>query len=59
MGRSDKMSMPSSGAGITRYFDDYRSKIEFKPGHIIVLVCIVIVIELILHSMGASWFGLS
>lgn len=58
MSRSNKVSMPSSGAGITRYFDDYRSKIEFKPGHIIVLVCIVIVIELILHSMGASWFGL-
>ena len=46
----DKVRMPSSGAGITRYFDDYRSKIEFKPGHIIILVAIVIIIELILHS---------
>ena len=58
MARNNKVNMPSSGAGITRYFDDYRSKIEFKPGHIIVLVCIVIVIELILHSMGNSWFNL-
>jgi len=58
MARDKKVSMPSSTAGITRYFDEYRSKIEFKPGHIIILVCIVIVIELILHSAGNSWFGL-
>jgi preprotein translocase subunit Sec61beta len=46
----ERIRMPSSGAGITRYFDDYRSKIEFKPGHIIILLVIVIIIELILHS---------
>jgi preprotein translocase subunit Sec61beta len=46
----DKIRMPSSGAGITRYFDDYRSKIEFKPGHIVILLAIVIIIELSLHS---------
>lgn len=44
--------MPSSGAGITRYFDDYKSKIEFKPEYIIVLVIIVIIIEIILHMSG-------
>ncbi len=49
MGRKDKVSMPSSGAGITRYFDDYKSKIEFKPEWIIVLVILVIIIEIILH----------
>jgi len=54
----NKVSMPSSTAGITRYFDDYRSKIEFKPGHIIILVIIVIIIELILHSVGKSWLGI-
>ncbi len=58
MARDRKVNMPTSTAGITRYFDEYRSKIEFKPGHIIVLTCIVIVIELILHSAGAGWFGL-
>ncbi len=52
MSRNDKISMPSSGAGITRYFDDYRSKIEFKPEYIIVLAIIVVIIEIILHSVG-------
>ena len=49
MARKDKISMPSSGAGITRYFDDYKSKIEIKPQHIIVLVVVIIIIELILY----------
>jgi preprotein translocase subunit Sec61beta len=54
----DKISMPSSTAGITRYFDDYRSKIELKPGHVIVLVCIVMILVLLLHAFGNSWFGI-
>lgn len=58
MSRNDKISMPSSTAGITRYFDDYKSKIEFKPGHIIILICIVIILEIVLKVYGASLFGL-
>jgi len=58
MGRSDKISMPSSTAGITRYFDDYKSKIEFKPGHIIILIAIVIILEIVLKVYGAGLFGL-
>lgn len=50
----DKVSMPTSTAGITRYFDDYKSKIEFKPGHIIILVVVVILISVFLHTYGAS-----
>ena len=46
----DKISMPSSIAGLTRYLDEYKSKITFKPGHIIIMVLIVIVIMMILHS---------
>ncbi|MFH1511625.1 MAG: preprotein translocase subunit Sec61beta [Candidatus Woesearchaeota archaeon] len=46
----DKISMPTSTAGITRYFDDYKSKIEFKPGHIIILVVVVIFISVFLHA---------
>jgi len=52
MSRKDKINMPSSGAGITRYFDDYKSKIEFKPEYIVVLVIVVIIIEIILHMSG-------
>jgi preprotein translocase subunit Sec61beta len=53
----DKINMPMSGAGLTRYFDDYRSKIEFKPGHIIFMAVLVVVIVLMLHVWGNSLFN--
>ena len=55
---NDKIQMPSSGAGLTRYFDDYHSKIELKPEHVIILIVLVILIELILNWQGYIWFGL-
>jgi preprotein translocase subunit Sec61beta len=58
MARDNKVQMPSSGAGLTRYFDDYKSKIELKPGHVIIIIAIVIVIEIILHLQGNSLLGL-
>jgi len=54
----DKVQMPSSTAGITRYFDDYKSKIQFKPGSLIVMVIIVIIIMIILHTQGYAILGL-
>ncbi len=48
MAKDNKINMPSSGAGITQYFDDYKSKIEFKPEHIVIFAVIVIVLELLL-----------
>ncbi len=53
----DKINMPMSGAGLTRYFDDYKSKIEFKPGHIIFLAIVVILIVLALQIWGNAIFG--
>ncbi|MFH1648943.1 MAG: preprotein translocase subunit Sec61beta [Candidatus Woesearchaeota archaeon] len=50
MAKDNKISMPSSMAGITRYFDDYKSKIEFKPMHILILIVAVMVIEILLHA---------
>jgi len=49
--------MPMSTAGITTYFDEYRSKIEFKPGHIIVFSIIVILIVIALHLWGSRLLG--
>ncbi len=45
-----KISMPSGIGGLVRYFDEYKSKIEFKPGLIVVFVIIVILIEIFLHT---------
>ena len=55
----NKITMPSSQGGLTRYFDEYKSKISFKPGHIIILVIIVMIIILILHSQGSSLLGIN
>ncbi|PIN77443.1 preprotein translocase subunit Sec61beta, partial [Candidatus Woesearchaeota archaeon CG10_big_fil_rev_8_21_14_0_10_33_12] len=51
-------NLPSSGGGLIRYFDEYRSKISFKPGHIIVLVVIIIIIEIILYTWGYGFLGI-
>ncbi len=48
----EKTRMPMSTAGITTYFEDYHSKIEFKPGHIIVFSIIVILAIVALHIWG-------
>ena len=58
MARDNKINLPSSGGGLIRYFDEYRSKIEFKPGHIIVMCILVIMIMIILHIWGSQWLGL-
>ena len=58
MAKDDRVSMPSSGAGLTRYFSDYKSKLEIAPGHVIVLAVIVGILVLVLRSFGPSWFGI-
>lgn len=55
---TDKISMPTSGGGLVRYFDEYKSKIRFRPGNIIVLAVVIIIIMIILHLYGSSILGL-
>jgi preprotein translocase subunit Sec61beta len=58
MSSQNKMSMPSGMGGLVRYFDEYKSKVSFSPGTVIVLAIIILVIEVILHTMGPGWLGL-
>ncbi len=46
---TEKIQMPQSGGGLVRYFDDYKSKIEFSPKWVIVLIIGVVIIEILLH----------
>ncbi len=55
----DKITLPSSGGGIIRYFEDFKSKIELKPEVIIVVIGLVVVLEIILHVYGNSIFGIA
>lgn len=43
--------------GLVRYFEEYKSKIEFKPGHVIVFAIAVIVLIVLLHIYGAAIVG--
>lgn len=58
MADDDKIRMPSSMGGLVRYFDEYQSKIKFKPGQIIILTIIVIVLLIILQIYGNSLLGI-
>lgn len=55
----DTTRMPMSTAGITSYFEEYRSKIEFKPGHVIVMSVVVMLIVIAMHVWGTGLLGLS
>jgi preprotein translocase subunit Sec61beta len=57
MARNNKISMPNSGAGLTRYYDEYKSNIQLKPTHVIVLIIVVIILVIILNIYGKTWFG--
>ena len=47
----DRISMPSGMGGLVRYFDDAKSKIQFKPEHIVIFIVIVIIAEILLHTL--------
>lgn len=54
----DKISMPSGMGGLVRYFEEYHSKIRLKPGHVIALSVVIIVIMLVLYSYGGRLLGI-
>ncbi|MBI2664817.1 preprotein translocase subunit Sec61beta [Candidatus Woesearchaeota archaeon] len=52
MADDQRISLPSSQGGLVRYYDEYKSKIQIKPAHVIVLAVVVIAIEVFLHATG-------
>ena len=53
-----RVNLPSGSGGLMRYFDEYHSKIRIKPGHIIILSVLIIVIMLFLYSFGNRLLGI-
>ncbi len=47
----NKLSMPSGMGGLTRYFEDYESKISLTPTHIIVMIVLFIAFELVIRVL--------
>jgi len=54
----NKINMPSGMGGLVRYFDEYKSKIRFKPGHIIIFTLVVIIIMIFLYTYGNTLLGI-
>ena len=50
MARNDKVRLPSSGAGITQYFDETKSKYELTPMHVIIMGIAAVVLVLIMRA---------
>ncbi len=44
--------MPSGMGGIVRYFEDYKSKVEIKPEHVIYLSALFIIAIVIMRYLG-------
>ncbi len=49
---SKNMRLPSSGAGLTSFYAEYKSNFVLKPGHVIALVVMVIILEILLHTFA-------
>lgn len=50
MSKDNKINLPSSGAGLTRYFDNEQSKVMISPQATIFIILAVIVVILLLTS---------
>ena len=48
----NKISMPSSGGGLVRYFDETKSRISFSPWAVAVVIGIIAVAGIVLYKMG-------
>ena len=46
----NKIHLPQSGGGIVRYFEDFKSKIEFSPWIMVIVIVIVIILEIIIQQ---------
>jgi len=50
--------MPSGSGGLMRYFDEYKSKIRIKPGHVVILCIAVFIIIVLLNLYGNRLLGI-
>ena len=54
MAQDNRIRMPSGQGGLTRYFDEYKSKVEISPGAVIVLSIVVMIVIILLHYFGGG-----
>jgi preprotein translocase subunit Sec61beta len=52
MAQDNKIRLPSSGAGITTYTDEYKSRFMFSPRGVMIIIGVVVVFVLLLHILA-------
>lgn len=57
MSSDNRIRLPSGQGGLTRYFDEYSSKVTLSPTTVVIIVLAVIVLIAMLHSFGGTWFS--
>ena len=45
----ERISMPASQGGLVRYYNEYKSKVQIKPIHVVAFAVTVIVLELLIR----------
>ncbi len=53
----DKTTLPPTGAGLMRFFDEDTRAIKVSPKGVIALTLILVAFEIFLHLFGSSIFG--
>ena len=53
----NKIQMPVSSGGIVSYSDSYHSKTVIKPGTVIFLIILVLILEALLHQFGKGFLS--
>ena len=53
----DKIHIPSSGGGLTRFNEDSDTKIKLSPGAVIIFCIVVVIIITLLHYFGGKFLA--
>ena len=48
----DKVTLPSSGGGFVRYFEETKSKLQIPPLYIIIAIAVVIIVEIYFYKFA-------
>jgi len=45
----ERVRMPTSFGGLVRYFDEYKSRLQLKPAHVVLIIILFIIFEVIVR----------
>ena len=55
MANDNQIRLPSGQGGLTRFYDEYSSKIEISPLVIVIVSIVIMLLIIALNSIGGSF----